>query len=167
MATLWRSYRSKAVARDAVNALKTAGVPARDLRLFAGSRQHDRRDEPVGEFAGRAGPSDPVGTFGNVPRLRRQGAGSFAGAPDLQRQGSFGDSNGEVVVEYDHGGEHSRVASDVEIRRLLLELGIDDDAAEVLLGELHSGSVVVLAEVAPIAPSDAQGRLDGVSAVAA
>jgi hypothetical protein len=51
----------------------------------------DVRREPVGNFLGRVGPEDPVGTFGNVPRLRRQGAGAFAGDPDRQRQGSFGD----------------------------------------------------------------------------
>jgi hypothetical protein len=51
----------------------------------------DVRREPVGNFVGRVGPDDPVGSFGNVPRLRRQGGGAFAGDPDRQRQGSFGD----------------------------------------------------------------------------
>jgi hypothetical protein len=47
--------------------------------------------EPVGSFVDRVGPDDPVGSFGNVRRLRRQGTGAFAGDPDRQRQGSFGD----------------------------------------------------------------------------
>jgi hypothetical protein len=51
----------------------------------------DVRFEPVGSFAERIGPDDPVGSFGNVPHLRRQGAGAFAGDPDRRRQGSVGD----------------------------------------------------------------------------
>ena len=51
----------------------------------------DVRREPVGSFVGRVDPEDPVGGFGNVPHLRRQGGGAFAGDPDRQRQGSFGD----------------------------------------------------------------------------
>ena len=51
----------------------------------------DVRVEPVGNFVGRVGPDDPVGSFGDVPHLRRRGAGTFAGDPDCRRQGSFSD----------------------------------------------------------------------------
>ena len=64
-------------------------APRHDTR--SGSRLPDVRREPVGNFVGRVGPDDPVGSFASVPRLRRQGAGAFAGDPDRQRQGSFGD----------------------------------------------------------------------------
>jgi hypothetical protein len=57
---------------------------------------HDVREEPVGAFAGTLAPDAPVGTYGNVRRLRRQGAGTFAGDPDRQRQGSFAD--GELTA---------------------------------------------------------------------
>ena len=64
-------------------------IPRRDT--CPGPALPDVRREPVGSFVGRVGPDDPVGSFGDVPCLRRQGAGAFAGDPDRQRQGSFGD----------------------------------------------------------------------------
>ena len=54
-------------------------------------RLPDVREEPAGTFLGLVPPDGPVGSFGNVPHLRRQGAGIFRGDPDRQRQGSFGD----------------------------------------------------------------------------
>ena len=64
-------------------------IPRSDIR--PGPTLPDVRREPVGNFVDRVGPDDPVGSFGNVARLRRQGAGAFAGDPDRQRQGSFSD----------------------------------------------------------------------------
>ena len=64
-------------------------IPRSDLR--PGPTLPDVRREPVGNFVDRVGPDDPVGSFGNVARLRRQGAGAFAGDPDRKRQGSFSD----------------------------------------------------------------------------
>ena len=54
-------------------------------------RLPDVREQPVGTFLGLVPPDAPVGSFGNVPHLRWQGAGTFRGDPDRQRQGSFGD----------------------------------------------------------------------------
>ena len=64
-------------------------IPRRDIS--PGPTLPDVRLEPVGRFVDRVGPDDPVGSFGNVSHLRRQGAGAFAGDPDRRRQGSFGD----------------------------------------------------------------------------
>ena len=76
----------------------TVEVPRRNVRPEGSRTLPDIRREPDGNFAGRVGPADPVGTFGNVPRLRRKGAGTFAGDPDRQRQGSFGDHDlGQVA----------------------------------------------------------------------
>jgi hypothetical protein len=64
-------------------------LPRRDFR--PGRTLPDVRREPVGNFAGRVAPDDPVGSFGNVPHQRRRAPGAFAGDPDRRRQGSFGD----------------------------------------------------------------------------
>jgi hypothetical protein len=63
----------------------------RHVRPAAPRRLPDVREAPVGTFLGIVAPGAPVGSFGNVPHLRRQGAGTFAGDADVQRQGSFGD----------------------------------------------------------------------------
>jgi hypothetical protein len=166
MSTLWKTYASDAAARRAIEALRTAGVPGRDIRLLTGCRLHDVRDEPVGEFARAARPNAPVGTYGNRRRLRRQGAGSFAGDPDRQRQGSFADTDRDVIVSYDDNAGHSRVAGDLGIRRLLRRAALDAAAADHIVDELHAGHAVVLAEIAEIAPSDAQARLEEIASAA-
>jgi hypothetical protein len=148
MTTVWKAYSSEVVARHAIEAIRAAGVPGRDIRLLTGRRLHDVRDEPVGEFARPAGPNAPVGTYANIGRLRRQGAGAFAGDPDRQRQGSFAD--------IDRDG-------DLGIRQLLRGAALDDAAVDRIVDELHVGHAVVLAEIAEIGPSDAQARLDEVA----
>ena len=87
MATLWKAYSSDVVARHAVEALRAAGVPGRDIRLLTGRPLHDVREELVGGFARAVAPNAPVGTFANIDRLRRQGAGSFAGLAAVRRSG--------------------------------------------------------------------------------
>ena len=82
MPTLDHIYRDR-------RARPARAVLGRDIR--AGEALPDVRREPVGNFVGRVGPDAPVGNFGNVPRLRRRGAGAFAGDPDRQRRGSFSD----------------------------------------------------------------------------
>jgi hypothetical protein len=83
MPTLEKTYPDRRVTRLA------PAFPRRDTR--AAPALPDVRREPVGNFAGCVAPNDPVGSFGNRPRLRRRGGGAFAGDPDRQRQGSFGD----------------------------------------------------------------------------
>jgi hypothetical protein len=85
MPTFDKTYPDRRVARPA------RAFPRRDIRPVPGPTLPDVRREPIGNFVGRVGPDDPVGSFGNGPSLRRQGAGAFAGDPDRQRQGSFGD----------------------------------------------------------------------------
>ncbi len=166
MATLCKTCSSELVARRAVDALRAAGVPGRDIRLLTGCRPRDVRREPVGGFAGAVGPGAPVGTYAGVPRRRRQGAGSFAGDPDRQRQGSFADVDRAVIVTYEDGAERARVAADLGVRRLLLGAGVGDVDGDRLVDELHLGRAVVLAEIADIAPSDARARLDELARVA-
>jgi hypothetical protein len=83
MPTLDKTYLDRGAPRPA------RATPRRDIR--PGATLPDIRSERVGNFFDRVEPDDPVGSFGNVPHLRRQGAGAFAGDPDRQRQGSFGD----------------------------------------------------------------------------
>jgi hypothetical protein len=70
-----------------------SGAPeqGRDLWLPSGFQLHDVHMEPVGNFAGRVYPDDPVGTFGNVRHPRREGTGTYRGDADRQREGSFAD----------------------------------------------------------------------------
>jgi hypothetical protein len=83
MPTLDKTYPNRPVARPA------RAFPRRDTRPAA--TLPDVRREPIGNFVGSVGPDDPVGSFGNMPSLRLQGAGAFVGDPDRQRHGSFAD----------------------------------------------------------------------------
>ena len=110
--------------------------------------------------------TQPVGTYGNVRRLRRQGNGTFAGDADRQRQGSFADTDRDVMITYDHETAHARVVGARGLRRLLRDAALDDDAIDRVVDDLHTGQAVVLAEIAEITRSDAQERLEHVATAA-
>ena len=73
MSTLCKTYSDESEARAAVERLLASGAPRRGVRLLAGTRLHDVRDERVGTFAGAIGPDAPVGRFAGRPRRRCQG----------------------------------------------------------------------------------------------
>ena len=164
MATLCSTYRNAALARIGVEALRVAGVPGRDICLLIGGSRHDVRHEVVGGFAGPLAPNAPVGTFGNVRRLRCQGNGTFAGNADDQRQGSFADTDRDEIVTHEHASAHAHVVGDIGLRRLLRDVGVVLDAADRIVEELHTGHAVVLADVAEITPDDARERLEHIAA---
>jgi hypothetical protein len=164
MATLFEAYPTDDLARQAVEALRAAGVPGRDIRLLTGDQMHDIRQEPKGGFAGVVPPEAPVGTFAGVRLQRRQGAGSFAGDPDRQRQGTFADVDRDLVVTYEHGSGHTRVTGDLAIRDFLREAALGEEAVERVVAEIHAGHAVVVAETPEIAASDAKARLEAARA---
>ncbi len=94
MSTLEKTHPDRRAEAQAQAQAQAQARPARAIPRYdisPGSALPDVRLESVGSYVGRIAPDDPVGGFGNVPRLRRRGAGGFAGDPDRQRQGSFGD----------------------------------------------------------------------------
>src|SRR4051794_25181601 len=161
MATLCSAYPSEAAARRAVDRLPAAGLPPQGAQLISGAALHDLRVEPVGEFAGRAAPDDPVRTFANTTVRRWRPGGSFAGDPDRQREGSFADVDGAVIVERDPGGhEHAHVGSLRELATRFADAGLAPEAVERALRDLRAGSSLVVAQVAEIGPEDARARLE-------
>jgi hypothetical protein len=140
------TYAGEEEARQAMRALQAAGVSADDISLLTGRWVHDVRGEPVGGFAGPVAPRAPFGKYAGPARLRRQAAGGWAGDPDRQRQGTFGDADLGVHAVYERGPRRSPVTSDDEIRRLLCDSAVPEEAVDRLVGELHHGHAVVLAD---------------------
>lgn len=171
MTTLSKSYPSEGAARRALEALRAAGVPRRDIGLLTSRPLRDIGREPVGGFAGAVGPDAPVGTFAGVARRRGRGAGSFvtgsfAGDPERQRQGSFADVERVVIVSYRDDAEQSRVTGCRGVRQLLRRAALDDEAVDCAVQELHIGHALVLVDVAEVAPSEARARLEQVAQAA-
>jgi hypothetical protein len=164
--TLTRTYPTELAARRAAEALRTSGVPERDIRLLAATAPRDIRHEPVGGFAGPVAPGAPVGTYGNIRRLRRQGAGGFAGDPDQQRQGSFADTDRVVIVTYEDDAERARITGLRGARRLLRRGALDDDAVDRAVRELHEGHAILLVDLREIAASEADARLERIARAA-
>jgi hypothetical protein len=160
MATLCKTYPDAITARAAVKALRAAGVPGHAIRLLAGQAPHDVRRELVGAFAGTLVPEAPVGTFGDVARLRRQGHGSYAGDPDNQRRGCFADAERDVVVTYADSAAHAHVAADHELERMLRSWHVLADAADRVIDELHRGRAAVVVEISEISPREVRARLE-------
>jgi hypothetical protein len=161
MATLCRSYPSEAAARRAIEALRQAGLPPQGAHLIIGGALHDLRREPVGEFAGRAAPDAPVGTFGNTTIRRWRPGGSFAGNPDRRREGSFADVDGHVLVRCGPDGrEHHHVAGLRDLRALLVAAGVEPEVTDKALTDLCAGAALVLVQIAKIGPVEAEARLE-------
>jgi hypothetical protein len=171
MATLSKTYPSEDAARRAVEALRAAGVPPRDIRLLTSRPPDDIRREPVGGFAGPIGTDAPIGSYAGVARRRGQGVGSFAtgsfaGDPDLQRRGSFADVEHVVIVIYKDDKEHSQVTGYRAVRQLLRRAALRDGAINRAVKELHTGHAVVLVDVAEITPSEARAHLEQIAQAA-
>jgi hypothetical protein len=160
MITLRKAYSSAAPASYAVTEPQCGGLPGPDIRLLTGCCLHDIRREPVGTFAGAAGPNARGGPDGGIRRLRRQGAGSFAGDADRTRHGAFADADRVVIVTYADGTERSRVVGQLALQRLLPAAGVHDGIAGPVVDELLTGHAVVLVEVTEILPRDAHALLD-------
>jgi hypothetical protein len=150
-----------ALARRAIEDLRAAGLPPQGAQLITGGRLHDRRREPIGEFAGAAAPDAPMGTFANVTLRRWRPGGSFAGDPDRQRQGSFADVDQHVIVTYDSGGRgHQHVAGERGVEALLRAAGLEPDETERALAQLRDGGALVVVQIAQMGPADAAERLE-------
>ena len=142
MATLCRTYPTRETAHEAVEELRATGVPGCDIRLLTGGTEHDIRLEPVGSFAGSVAPGDRVGNFGGALRRRRQTRGIWAGDRD-HRQGSFADTDVDVIAT---GDGHRAATDDGHVKELLFA-ALPPDIAERVLGELHRGGAVVIADL--------------------
>jgi hypothetical protein len=169
--TLSKTYPSEDTARGAVEALRAAGVPPRDIRLLTSRPPHDIRREPRGGFARPIGTDARIGSYAARVRRRSQGAGSFAtgsfaGDPDRQRKGSFADVERVAMTIYSDAGEHSRVTGYRGVRQLLRRAALDDEAIDRAAKDLHIGHAVVLVDVADIVPSEAQAHLEQIAQAA-
>jgi hypothetical protein len=144
VAALCRSYASHDDALQAVNAVMEGGIPGESVRVLMGEGIGDTRAEKQGEFAGPVEPGAPVGSFADE---HGEGArtGAFAGGE--QRGGSFADADRDVVTDYPHGVERMRFAGHGDLKRLLTEAGLDDDAADRDVHALHEGRILVLVDV--------------------
>jgi hypothetical protein len=165
MTTLSKTYRNEDAARGAVETLRAASVPPREIRLLTSRPLADIRREPVGGFAGAVAPNAPVGNFAGRTGRRSDHAGSFAtgsfaGDAHQLRQGSFGDVERVTIVSYKRDAERSRVTGYRGIRLLLRRAALDDAAVERAVEELHKGRTVVLVDVPEIASVEAEAQLE-------
>ena len=145
MVTLCRAYTSEDAAHATVERLLAAGVPGEGIHVLMGAAIHDARDVPVGSFAGATRPDEEaVGSYGGVRRSGRAAMGGFAGETRGQRRGGFADVDRETVATYPEDVEHVRIASHHDLRRMLLDAGLDAASAESDVEALHHGRVLVL-----------------------
>src|SRR5215217_7138831 len=61
--------------------------------------------------------------------------------------GSFGDIDRDTVASYPAGVERQRIASHNDLRKLLVDAGLDQATAERDIAAVHSGHTLVLADV--------------------
>jgi hypothetical protein len=86
--------------------------------------------------------------------------GGCAGDPGEGRRGGFSDVDRDSVTTYHDGVERVRVAQHHDLRRMLLEAGLDRAAADADVEALYHGRVLVLVR-SDIAAGDLAAALDG------
>jgi hypothetical protein len=162
MTTLCRAYTTEPEAHGAVGRLLAAGVPGADVQVLMGEPARDARAAPAGGFAGAA--ADAVGTFAGAAVSHGDGMGGFAGDADRMRGGGFADTDRETVITYPAGVERVRVAAHRGLKRMLLEAGLDEAAADADVRALHAGRVLVLVRTDALDAARVEGALDAVAA---
>jgi len=76
-------------------------------------------------------------------------------------RGAFGDADRDTVTSYPAGVARVRIAAHRGLKRLLLEAGLDEAAADADVSALHDGRVLVLVRSDAPAARDAARALDG------
>ena len=164
MNALCRAYDNSTEAERAVQALLGGGVPGDDIRLLMGAEIHDARTESGGGFAGSVASDGHVGDFGGDGHPRATPRSSFAGRASADGESVFANADRDVVVSYSDGREHSRVAGHRRLKKLLVDAGLDADAAESDVRALHDGRALVLVTLGAISEERAAELLDAVIA---
>ena len=144
MPTICRAFTTVDDARAAVQRLLAAGGAGEEIRILSSAPEHDHRDDAVGRFAGQARSEEPVGAFAGASRSTRDAMGAYAGPAADGRRGGFGDLDRDTITSYDGGVRHVRTASHRELRRMLVDAGLDDATARTDVQALHEGRVLVL-----------------------
>ena len=162
MTTLCRAYASEDDAHAAVNNLLARGLPGDDIRILMGRPEHDHREEPVGRFAGdRVAPADPVGSFAGSAGSTRDAMGEFAASSAYRRRGGFGDIDRDTTTSYPNGVARVDVTTHRDLRRSLVEAGLDEPTADADIKALHQGRVLVLVQTTSLSQADLVTALDG------
>jgi hypothetical protein len=161
MNALCKAYDTSAAANRAVADLLAAGVAGEDVQLLMGAEIHDARREARGRYSGSVAPEDHVGAYAGDGPERSAVRGSFAAADSGAAEGTFANAERDVVVTHSDGAEQTRVAGRRELKRLLMDAGLDDATAEADVDALHAGRILVLVRVAASAQDDARALLDG------
>jgi len=158
MNALCRAYDGTAAADAVVETLIAGGVPGENVRLLMGAELHDARREAAGGFAGAVTADSHVGAFAGEGKDRGAATGSFAGDAASGGEGVFANADRDVVVTHSDGSEQVRVAGHHKLKRLLVDAGLDESAAEADVRALHDGRVLVLVTLGAVS-EDRVGEL--------
>jgi hypothetical protein len=161
MTTLCRAYAIEDDAQAVVSDLLAAGLPGADIRVLMGRPERDQRAEAVGRFAGdRLAPSDPVGTFAGSAGSSEDPMGAVAAPSTGGRRGGFGDLDRDTTTSYPNGVARVDVTTHRDLRRSLVEAGLDEPMADADIKALHQGRVLVLVHAGSLSPADLATALD-------
>jgi hypothetical protein len=141
MATTCMAFQTEDEARAEVERLLAVGMSGERIRVLMGEATHDHGEAPVGSFAGEAG---AVGSFADQPHDADEGMGTFAGDASEMRTGGFGDIDRETVTTYENGVKRVRIASHRDLKRMLVDAGLEPDVAAADVDALHHGRILVL-----------------------
>src|ERR671929_69687 len=100
------------------------------------ARTGTRTDRHVTATARQAG---AAGSFAGQPHAAGDGMGTFAGDASERRTGGFGDIDRETVTTYENGVKRVHIASHRDLKRMLVDAGLDPEVAAADVAALHHG----------------------------
>ena len=145
MATLCRAYTTDKDAHAAVDRLLSTGVPGAEVQVLMGEAMHDSGEAPVGTFAATtSADAETVGSYAGAGHSGREAMGDFASEADEQRRGGFSDVDRETVTTYSEDVKRVRIASHHNLKKMLIDAGLDEATATSDVEALHDGRILVL-----------------------
>lgn len=163
MRTLCQAYPDHDAATRAVAALRQAGVDGDRIRVLTGAAAHDARRESAGAYAGSAAVGGPVGSFAGDVHAVGESMGDFADTGRPGRIGSFADADRDTVSSFPDGIARMRITGDHDVAAILVDAGLDREAADRDVRALHDGRALVLVLGAQADAGRVREVLDGVA----
>jgi hypothetical protein len=86
--------------------------------------------------------------------------GEFAASATHRRRGGFGDLDRDTETSYPNGVARVDVTSHRDLRKSLVEAGLDEPTADADIKALHQGRVLVLVRTGALSQEDVVTALD-------
>ena len=99
--------------------------------------------------------------FAGAAASSQDSMGKFQASSTHRRRGGFGDVDRDTMTSYPNGVARVDVTTHRDLRRTLIDAGLDEPTADADIRALHQGRVLVLVQTGAMSQEDLAAALDG------